>query len=176
MESWLKGKTKGKTRKNHNTKKRRMWKTSLLGEQKRKTLKTCRKIAFLGLFHSGATCCVWFVPRNRECFFRGVFWHTQVPVIHQVNFAFFSARKSLVSLGNDSDATCCVWFVLRNREWFLSLGGGLWWQEQTPQLSPETWTHLASLTFPLKCYSCKMCNFNIFNSSLILSKFHTKSA
>ena len=49
--------------------------------------------------------------------FLGGFWNTQAPVyiyiyiyiIHQGNFSFFSARKSLVSWGSDSDAT----FVLR---------------------------------------------------------------
>ena len=45
----LKGKT-GKTRKQQNRKKRRILKTELLEEQKRKNLQNCRTVAFLGSF------------------------------------------------------------------------------------------------------------------------------
>ena len=45
----LKGKTKRKTRKKHNRKKRRIWKTDLVGnEREKKQLQNCRNLTFLG--------------------------------------------------------------------------------------------------------------------------------
>ena len=91
-------------------------------------------------------------PRTGSVFLGG-FWHTQVPVIHQVNFTFFSARNALFPWETIQTQHVASDSFSGTGEWFLSLGGGVVVESDPETHLPETLVSCGTMSFWRKfCY------------------------